>query len=47
MSELAENLKTSNQRIKILVSKAKKYEAEALDIDELIFRKDFIFPANP
>jgi chromosome segregation ATPase len=47
MSELAKKLKTSNQRIKILVSKANKYEAEALDIDELIFRKDFIFPANP
>jgi hypothetical protein len=43
MSELAEKLKTSHQRVKTLVSKAKAYEAEASDIDELIFRKDFIF----
>ncbi|KAK1650920.1 hypothetical protein QYE76_068725 [Lolium multiflorum] len=37
ISELAKKLKTSNQRIKTLVSKAKAYEAEASDIDELIF----------
>ncbi|KAK1683245.1 hypothetical protein QYE76_044093 [Lolium multiflorum] len=37
MSELAEKLKTSHQRVKTLVSKAKAYEAEAADIDELIF----------
>jgi hypothetical protein len=47
MSELAEKLKTSNQRVKTLVSKAKAYEAEESDIDELIFRKDFTFPASP
>jgi hypothetical protein len=47
MSELAEKLKMSNQRVKTLASKAKAYEAKALDIDELIFRKDFIFPASP
>jgi seryl-tRNA synthetase len=47
MSELAEKLKTSNQRVKTLVSKAKAYEAEASDIDELIFRKHFRFPACP
>jgi hypothetical protein len=47
MSELAEKLKTSNQRVKTLVSKAKAYEAEATDIDELIFRKEFVFPAHP
>lgn len=47
MSELAEKLKASNQRVKNLVSQAKAYEAEASDIDELIFRKDFIFPASP
>jgi ATP-dependent RNA circularization protein (DNA/RNA ligase family) len=43
MSEMAEKLKTSNNRVKTLVSKAKAYEAEASDIDELIFRKNFIF----
>jgi glutaredoxin 2 len=42
-SELAEKLKTSHQRIKGLVSKAKNYETEAAAIDELIFRKDFMF----
>jgi stress response protein YsnF len=47
MTELAEKLKTSHQRIKTLVSKAKAYESEATDIDELIFRKDFTFPASP
>jgi hypothetical protein len=47
MSELVEKLKTSNQRVKTLVSKVKAYEAEASDIDELIFRKDFTFPASP
>jgi Glu-tRNA(Gln) amidotransferase subunit E-like FAD-binding protein len=41
MLELAEKRKTSNQRIKTLVSKGKAYEAEASDIDELIFGKDF------
>jgi uncharacterized protein YfkK (UPF0435 family) len=47
MSELDEKLKMSNQMIKTLVSKAKAYEAEATDIDELIFRKDFTSPASP
>jgi hypothetical protein len=42
MSDLAEKLKTSNQRIKTLVSKSKAYETEAADIDKMIFRKDFI-----
>ena len=44
-SELAEKLKTSHQRIKGLVTKAKNYETEAAAIDELIFRKDFMFSA--
>jgi hypothetical protein len=47
MLELAEKLKTSYQRVKTLVSKAKAYEVEAADIDELIYRKDFVFPASP
>jgi hypothetical protein len=43
MSELAEKLKSSNQRIKTLVSKTKAYEAEAANIEKMIFRKDFRF----
>jgi hypothetical protein len=46
MIELAEKLKASNQRVKTLASMAKAYEAEANDIDELIFRKDFVFPVS-
>nr|XP_051229147.1 uncharacterized protein LOC127346949 [Lolium perenne] len=37
MVEVAEKLKTSNNRIKTLVSKLKTAEAEAADVDELIF----------
>jgi hypothetical protein len=44
MEEMAEKLKTSN-RVKTLASKLKTAEAEAKDIDELIFRKDFMSPA--
>jgi hypothetical protein len=47
ISELAEMLKMSNQRVKNVVSKAKAYEAEAASIDELIFRMDFLFLASP
>jgi glutamate racemase len=47
MAEMAEKLKNSQHRVKTLVSKAKTYELEATDIDELIFRKDFIFLACP
>jgi hypothetical protein len=43
MSELAEKLKSSNQRIKTLVSNTKAYEAEAANIEKMIFRKDFTF----
>jgi hypothetical protein len=43
VSELSEKLKMSNQRIKTLVSKAKAYEAEAANIDKMIFRKGFTF----
>jgi hypothetical protein len=43
MLELTVKLKTSNQRIKTLVSKAEAYKAEAADIYKLIFRKDFTF----
>jgi hypothetical protein len=45
MSEMAEKLKTRNNRVKTLASKIKAYEAEAEDIDELVFHKDFTFPA--
>jgi hypothetical protein len=47
MSEMAEKLKTSNNRVKTLVPKLKAAEAEAADVDELIFRKDFMVPACP
>ena len=42
---MAEKLKASNSRAKTLSSKLKAAEAEAADVDELIFRKDFQFPA--
>jgi uncharacterized protein YlxW (UPF0749 family) len=45
MSDMAEKLKTSNDRVKTLASKIKAYEAEASDVDEMIFRKDFTFLA--
>jgi seryl-tRNA synthetase len=41
MSEMAEKLKNSNNRVKTLASKLKAAEAEAEDIDKMIFRKDF------
>jgi choline kinase len=47
MAEMAEKLKTSHQRIKTLVSKVKTYEAESTGIDEMIFRKDFMFSDVP
>ncbi|KAK1664955.1 hypothetical protein QYE76_053114 [Lolium multiflorum] len=37
MSELADRLKKSNQRVKTLASKAKAYETEAENIDKMIF----------
>lgn len=37
LSDLTEKLKTSNQRIKTLVSKSKAYETEAENIDKMIF----------
>jgi hypothetical protein len=45
MAAVAKKLKTSNNRVKTLASKIKTYEAEAVDVDELIFRKDFTFLA--
>jgi uncharacterized protein YPO0396 len=45
MMEMAEKLKASNSRAKTLSSKLKAAEAEATDVDELIFRKDFMFSA--
>jgi hypothetical protein len=45
MAEMAKKLKTSNNRIKSLSTELKATEAEAADIDELIFRKDFTFMA--
>jgi septal ring factor EnvC (AmiA/AmiB activator) len=47
MLDLAEKLKTSNQRIKTLAAKSKSYESEAADIDKMIFRKDFLFLRLP
>jgi Fe2+ transport system protein B len=44
MSEMAEKLKASNSRAKTLSTKLKATEAEATDIDELIFCKDFTIP---
>ncbi|KAK1680062.1 hypothetical protein QYE76_040910 [Lolium multiflorum] len=46
MTEMAEKLKTSNNRVKTPASKLKTAEAEATDIDELIFHKDFTSPAS-
>jgi microcystin degradation protein MlrC len=43
MVKMAEKLKASQQRVKSLVSKAKNYEAESKEIDEMIFRKGFMF----
>jgi hypothetical protein len=45
MSEMAEKLKNSNNRVKTLASKLKAAEAEAEDIDKMIFRKDFTIRA--
>jgi hypothetical protein len=45
MSEMAEKLKASNKRVKTLASKLKAIEAEATDIDKIIFRKDFMISA--
>ena len=45
MAEMADKLKNSNNRVKTLTSKLKAAEAEATDVDELIFRKDFTSPA--
>jgi hypothetical protein len=41
ISNLAENLKKSQQRVKTLAVKNKAQEEEAESIDELIFRNDF------
>jgi hypothetical protein len=47
VAEFAEKLKKSNQRIKMLATKAKAYKTEAENIDKMIFCKDFIFlPAS-
>jgi ABC-type Fe3+-citrate transport system substrate-binding protein len=43
LSDLAEKLKKSQQRISTLVAKNKEYEAEAEAIDKMIFRKDLYF----
>ena len=45
MVEMAEKLKTSNNRVKTLATKLKAAETEAVDIDKMIFRKDFTIPA--
>jgi hypothetical protein len=45
MAEVAEKLKISNNRIKTLAAKIKAVEAEAANVDEPIFCKDFAFPA--
>jgi hypothetical protein len=45
MTEMAEKLKASNSRAKTLSSKLKAAEAEAADVDKMIFRKDFMFLA--
>jgi hypothetical protein len=45
MSEMAEKLKNNNARVKTLASKLKAAEAEATDIDRMIFRKDFMISA--
>jgi hypothetical protein len=39
VSNLAEKLKKSNQRIKTLAAKNRAYETEAESIDKMIFRK--------
>jgi ATP-dependent RNA circularization protein (DNA/RNA ligase family) len=41
VSDLAEKLNKSHQRIKTLAAKNKTYETEAENIDKMIFRKDF------
>jgi predicted nuclease with TOPRIM domain len=43
LSDLAEKLKKSQQRIQTLVAKNKEYEAEAEAIDKMIFRKNLFF----
>ena len=43
LSDLAEKLKKSQQRIQTLAAKNKSYEAEAEAIDKIIFRKDLFF----
>jgi hypothetical protein len=43
LSDLAEKLKKSQQRIQTLATKNKNYEAEAEAIDKMIFRKDLFF----
>ncbi|KAK1648886.1 hypothetical protein QYE76_066691 [Lolium multiflorum] len=43
VSDLAEKLKKSHQRIQTLASKNKSYEAEAEAIDKMIFRKNLAF----
>jgi predicted RNase H-like nuclease (RuvC/YqgF family) len=42
MSVMAEKLKASNKRVNTLATKLKAAEAEAADIDEMIFHKDFV-----
>ena len=42
VAELADKLKKSNTRIKMLVAETKAYETEAENIDKLIFHKDFL-----
>ena len=43
MAEMAEKLKTSQQRVMTLVAKAQSFETEAKKIDETIFRKNLTF----
>jgi hypothetical protein len=43
LSDLAEKLKKSQQRIQTLATKNKNYEAKAEAIDMMIFRKDLFF----
>jgi hypothetical protein len=41
MSEMAEKLKTNNNRVKTLATKLKAAEMEAADIDKMIFHSSF------
>jgi hypothetical protein len=43
LSDLAEKLNKSQQRIQTLAAKNKNYEVEAEAIDKMIFRKDLFF----